>query len=135
MTFSSGKKGPTLNSHSNGQDTSPQPSILSPGEYRQKVISACQQMAPILQSELGHMVESEVPALEVAAMQMALIVTVNLQAAAETLEQQAMNLTIAKNPGLVDPEGNPLSNRARRRLEKEAKETIPFAEEVEQPEA
>jgi hypothetical protein len=81
------------------------------------------------------MVESGMPPLETSAMQMALIVVGNLQQSAEFLDQQAMDLTIAKNPGLVDPEGNPLSSRAKRRLEKEAAQTIPSFEPVENPEA
>jgi hypothetical protein len=122
-----------LSSHPNGPDTSP-PSI-PPGEYRKLVIEACQKIGPILASELRNMVESGMPPLETSAMQMALIVVGNLQQSAEFLDQQAMDLTIAKNPGLVDPEGNPLSSRAKRRLEKEAAQTIPSFEPVENPEA
>ena len=119
----------------NGQDSSQQPSMVPPGEYRRKVIAACQEIGPILHSELQNMAQSGVPPLEVTAMQMALVVVSNLQAAAEFLEKQAMDLTIAKNPGLVDPLGNPLSSRAKRRLEKEAGEIVPSFGPVENPEA
>lgn len=37
-------------------------------------------------------------------------------------EQQLLNLVIAKNPGLVDQDGNPLSRPARRKIEREVQD-------------
>lgn len=64
----------------------------------------------------------------------ALQVVAELQQKAEFIEKQAMDLAIVRNPGLVDQEGNPLSSRAKRKIEKEASETVPTFGPVANPE-
>jgi hypothetical protein len=92
-------------------------------------------MGQILNLELQTVAQSGGTAFDQACFIVAMQVVAELHARATALENQAHNLVIAQNPGLVDANGNPLSRPARRRIEKMADEMVPEASETETPQA
>jgi hypothetical protein len=105
-----------------GQQTQEQP---TPGQYRKLVIESCKMTQQVLQLEFQMMVQNGASPFDQACFIIAMQVVGELQTRAETLEKQALDLVVAANPGLVDPNGNPISRPARRKITKQADETAP----------
>jgi hypothetical protein len=111
----------------NGQEQQQTQEQPTPGQYRKLVIEACQTMLPVLNLEFQTMSQQGASPFDQACFIIAMQVIGELNNRAETLEKQALDLVVANNPGLVDPNGNPISRPARRKIARQADEMEPTA--------
>jgi hypothetical protein len=117
------------------EQSQPSQPQLSAGEYRRHVLGTASNMLSILGLEFQTLQQQASNPFDQACFVIALQVVGELKTRAEQLEKQATELVVAKNPGLVDQDGNPLSRPARRKIQKKADDVVPDISDTEEVQA
>jgi hypothetical protein len=87
-------------------------------DYIRIVQAASRNMVPILQREMATIQQNGGSLFDFGCFAIALQTITQLGESAEQIEQKMVGLVVAQNPGLVGPDGQPISRQARRQIKR-----------------
>lgn len=105
---------PTPESSSEPSRTSEMPSL----DYVKMVQAAAKNILPILMKEYQTVATTGGSFFDMSCFGICIQTIAELGDKAEQIEKQLTGLVVAENPGLVGPDGNPISRQARRQIER-----------------